>query len=170
MYKTITILALLFSLSAESQSLCIKPDFEPLFKKLEATTRISEAIELRRQFLPQLCSLEDFSLLTNLEGNVSHADFYKNYMLKLGDFTLTEVAPYLGGRSMRDIQAVFTQNLIQKMASNEQDLALRRMMLIAVKNCLDLQILVQPWKYPISTELDSGLKRLWNDNVDLFCK
>jgi hypothetical protein len=149
--------------------MCQSPDFNPLFVKLKDTTRISEAIQLRRDFLPRLCDLKDFARLTDLEVLEDGTQYFERYKRELGNFLVDNVDPYLTDRAFFALENTLRTRLVPKL-DPPQEVALRYKLLPTVRSCGEFESLTSAWMRFPSYYLCWELQRMYETYDSMYCR
>lgn len=164
--KTLNLLSILFAINISGQAMaCPSPNFEKIFSEIKETEYISEALAVRKKYLNSMCNLNDFIKLTALEN--SGAIPFVAYKIRLADFILENIRPFLKSVGFQNMQLEFVRDLVPRMVEIAQELRLREMLLPTIESCNDLRLLTSPWQPSPNYDLvyllrDLYLRESWN--------
>lgn len=125
------ILLLLLSLNVVAGT---KPDFKKIFGELRSQNLISEAMKIRKYYLPQMRNLKDFNRLTDLEVIEDGGEYFDYYKKVLSNFIVQNAADYLNPNRKGELK-IFINNLFPKVVGHSDKRFLAEEGLVFVNTC-----------------------------------
>jgi hypothetical protein len=140
---------ILFTASAASAN-TVPPDFNRISAELGATTTVSESMQVRERYVPQMRNLRDFDRLSTLEALRPGEEYFAHYRRALSDFVVDHVRSFMRNKGSADEQAVYASRMVAKGFEDDQKAELFEIGLFYVQGCSDFRTYVRQAGVPES--------------------
>jgi hypothetical protein len=156
-----------FAIFVSSQALaCLNA--EKLTLQLQGTTTSAEDLEVRTLYLPQVCGLSDFEILTRTDlGNPDGTENFPAHSKALSSFIAQKVMKIPLPETL-DKDRVNIENIASRLTEIRDQLEFRGHLLVAAHSCIDLGFLTEAGTQKASAELRHRLRRFFRENASYF--
>jgi hypothetical protein len=129
---------ILFIASAASAN-TVPPDFNRISAELGRTTTVSESMQVRERYVPQMRNLREFDRLSTLEALRPGEEYFTHYRRALSDFVVDHVRSFMRNKGSADEQAVYASRMVAKGFEDDQKAELFEIGLFYVQGCSDFR-------------------------------